>query len=510
MSNLLYELRLLWSKLQEYFSYEKYLHTARKTLLHEIDEISVFTHWMTRKIPAIYLGVAKYGRVLCVRPRTLQKELGHVLFLGKTRIGKGLAIETNSFTWPYPYIANDIKRELWNRTAAFREKGLGGKSCIFNPEKGEGRFDPLEGKDTDFELQSAAHTLLYRGNEGKNQIFTDTAITMLQQIFIAARLERQRPLPFTYKIINEGFFGAATILKIITERYNYYPNLVVKFLDSDYDKANFNSEFLKNCWSTLTRRLSRILTKESVRCFMGSDFTPKDIITSGKNPISVYLCWPEQHIDTLAPLIQLVWNSLLMGMVGHYDATRGKGCARVLAVLDEIFRTGLPELPKHATTFAGRNISLLVSGQSVSQLYAAYGQYEAEVLLEQFDHIVEYRPAPAANRTAQFYEESAGYTSGFAQSKTDYEHGSSEGESEQRIPIIPGYTTKRVKRTKVIVQADGYYPTDATRLDWHDFPELVARSEMKLPVPPIVPQAYHPAHSSQELRNTIYANSLRS
>ena len=58
-----------------------------------------------------------------------------------------------------------------------------------------------------------------------------------------------------------------------------------------------------------------------------------------------------------------------------------------------------------------------------SQLFAAYGQYNAEVLKEQFDHIVRYRPAPAANRTASIYEESFGYTSGYAHSKTDHEHG---------------------------------------------------------------------------------------
>jgi type IV secretory pathway TraG/TraD family ATPase VirD4 len=191
--------------------------------------------------------------------------------------------------------------------------------------------------------------------------------------------------------------------------------------------------------------MRRILTKESVRCFTGSDFTAKDIITAGKHPMSVYLCWPEQHVLSLAPLIQLVWDALFNGMTGYYDEVRGKGCSRVLTVLDEIFRTGLPKLKDYATTACGRNISLLVSAQSDSQFYAAYGQYDAEVLKEQFDHIVKYRPAPAANRTAHNYEESLGYTSGFAHSKTDHEHGTSQGENEQRIPLLPAHETKLLK-----------------------------------------------------------------
>jgi hypothetical protein len=32
---------------------------------------------------------------------------------------------------------------------------------------------------------------------------------MLTQILHAAKLEKQRPLPFTYKILNEGLYGTA-------------------------------------------------------------------------------------------------------------------------------------------------------------------------------------------------------------------------------------------------------------------------------------------------------------
>jgi type IV secretion system protein VirD4 len=319
---------------------------------------------LTKKTPAILLASGKFDYVLAVRPRETQQELAHVLLEGKTRIGKGLNVETNCLTWPYSLIANDIKKELWWRTAGFRETGLHGIAFQFDPRGNGHRFDPLEGLTTEFDLQSAATTLLFRPNEGENQIFTDTAITMLTQIFIAARLENERPLPFAYHMMNKGFFGAATILEIISEKHNHYPNLATKFLDISYDKADFDSRFLRDCWSTLTRRLRRILTKESVRCFTGSDFTAKDIITSGDHPISVYLCWPEQHLLSLAPLIQLVWDSLFNGITGYYDEVRGRGCFRVLTILDEIFRTGLPKLKDYATTAAGHDISVLVSAQS--------------------------------------------------------------------------------------------------------------------------------------------------
>jgi hypothetical protein len=213
--------------------------------------MSIHKRDITKKMPALFLAVGKFDRVHCVRPRETQQELANVLLEGKTRIGKGLNIETNMLTWPYPLIANDIKEELWWRTAGFREKGLGGKSFKFDPRGNGARYDPLEGKYTEFDLQSAAAILLHRPNEGENEIFTDSAITMLTQIFIAARLEGQRPLPFAYKVMNEGLYGAATILEIISETHYYYPNLATKFLDIDYKHASFTDKYLLSCWGTL-------------------------------------------------------------------------------------------------------------------------------------------------------------------------------------------------------------------------------------------------------------------
>ena len=204
---------------------------------------------------------------------------------------------------------------------------------------------------------------------------------MLTQIFLAARLEEQRPLPFTQKIMYEGFLGAATILEIISQKHHVYPNLATRFLDVDFAHADFNNKFLRDCWGTLTRRMNRILTKESVRCFTGSDFTPRDIITSGEHPISVYLHWPEKDLLSLSPLIQLMWDSIINGMIDTYDTLKGEGCYPVLVVLDEIFRTGMPKLPEYSTTVCGRNISLLTTAQSKSQLDAAYGRDKADEFL---------------------------------------------------------------------------------------------------------------------------------
>ena len=491
-----YRPAVIASRLSAFFATNDSLHTARFAHLHERTNSSLPRDAITSRNTAILLARSDYDRLLCAKPTRTQRELGHTLLVGKHRSGKGLNIETNLLTWPFSTIVNDIKGELWHRTAGFRQQGLEGRALRFDPRGYGCRFDPLAGKTTDSELRSAATTLLYRPNEGQHASFIERATTMLVAIFAAAVLEGERALPFTYKLMNEGLYATASILAILSHKHNAYPNLAKKFLDTDYDKADFASKFLQDCWSTLTARMSQILTKESVRCFTGSDFSAKDIITS-ETPVSVYLSWPEEHILTLAPLVQLVWDSLINGMLGYYDApdVQGKGCRRVLCVLDEIFRTGLPKLPEYTTTVSGRNISFLISSQSIAQMEKAYDRPTAEVLLGQMDATIFYRPAAADIATPEYIERACGYTSGFAHSKTAHDTSTSKGESEQRMPLMPAHEARHMGPTEVIGLVNGLHPLREKRLDRYEFPELTRRGDIPPPNVSSLPEPDLSAHS---------------
>jgi type IV secretion system protein VirD4 len=481
MKRFFYQHYIGFEKAADFFATKQYLHTARFAKWHELQKLS------REQVDGGHLLLAEgiYNHVVQVSPTPLQPELANLLLVGKTRSGKGLNIETNLLTWGSSTIVNDIKGgELLYRTGGFRAKL--GKVFVFDPRGRGARFDPLEGKSTDSDVRSAATTLLYRPYEKENVVFTERAITMLVAMFHAAILEGERLLPFTYTLMNEGLIGAAGRLEIISQTYNAYPNLATKFLDIECAKADFDSKFLQDCWSTLTARMNQILTKESVRCFTGSDFTAKDIITA-KIPLSVYLCWPEEDLGYLAPLIQLVWDSLINGMLAAYGSVRGQGCSRVLAILDEIFKTGLPKLPEYATTVCGRNISLLISAQSRSQMDGAYTVFHANTLRGQIDSIVYYRPAPDDYETQAHIEKVLGYKSGFAHSKNTHESGTSQGENEQRVPLMPAHEIELLPKTKVILKHSGIRATIADRLSWHQFPELVRRAALTPPDVPLLP-----------------------
>jgi type IV secretory pathway TraG/TraD family ATPase VirD4 len=496
MKHFLYDMHVLFSRMAEYFSSHKYLHTARWAFLHELAKIAIPIDFLSKKLSGILLAVGKFDRILSVLPTKKQTELTNVIIIGDTRSGKGLNIGTNLLWWPWPLVMNDIKEEGWRLAAAFREKGLDGKALKFDPRGYGAKYDPLQGLKTDADFRSAATILLHRQKEGENAIFTERAITMLVQIFTAAWLEGYRVLPFTYLALNEGLAGVAGILKKITEKHNFYPNLATKFLDMTYERAereDFSGEFLNDCYSTMTTRMNNILTKESVRCFMGSDFTAKDIITSGQHPISVFFCWPEKDLLFLSPLIELIWDSLVNGMVAAYDDVHGVGCYRTLLILDEIFRTGMKNLPDYITTICGRNMSILLTAQNVSQLFDAYGVFKAKLLLSQMKGAVIHPPSPLDNDGAKFIEEALYYTSGFAHSTNAHEGGTSQGESEQRVPLMPADAIKQLgeDEEKVFCFRKGVRPTIAQRLDWRNFPALQSRANMAPPdvtvLPAIIP-----------------------
>ena len=482
MNSLLFSLAVVLSLLSAFFAQAAgKLYTARFARLHELLSLLISKTHALKKAPVILVGLGRFDNAYCVRPTKEQKELANVIIYGKTRSGKGLNIVTNLLTWQFPVIVNDIKRENWDATAGWRQTGLDGRSLMFDPRGTGNKYDPFAGKTTDSDLRSSATILLHRPHEGQNAVFTERAITMLTQIFHAAILEGQRALPFTYKILNEGLYAAATILKIISDKHHFYPDLATKFLDISYEQAEFNNKFLQDCYSTMTARINNILTKESVRCFMGSDFTGRDIITSGEHPMSVYLCWPEKDLLSLAPLIELVWDSLINDMTDTYDILKGEGCSRTLVILDEIFRSGMAKLSDYTTTVCGRNISILIPAQNGSQLDAAYGTHKANVARGQIDTLIFHRPAPEDFEAMAHIEKILGYTSGFAHSKNEHEGATSTGESEQKIPLIPAHEIDLMKATEVIIKRSGVRPILADRLDWRLFPELRERHAVPAP-----------------------------
>jgi len=183
-------LAVFWSWLTERFSAVHRLHHANFAPLHQLKER------LCDHLEGAYLllGRGDYGNILRVQSTKDRKELGNVMVIGRTRCGKGLFANTQILSWTESLIANDIKRELRLKTAGSREQK--GPVFTFKPTGFGDGYDPFLGKVHEDDLREAAEKLLYRADEGENAIFTMRAVTMLTQLFLAARLEEKPLLPY--------------------------------------------------------------------------------------------------------------------------------------------------------------------------------------------------------------------------------------------------------------------------------------------------------------------------
>src|SRR5215218_9835383 len=256
----------------------------------------------------------------------------------------------------------------------------------------------------------------------RDPIFIERGMKMLTQLFLAALEENRqagydkyRLLPYAGQLMNLPINHIATHLHALS------PLLATKFLSGTYnpEKDYDEKKFLTSSWETATSRLYPILSDELLRCFNGSDFTASDIITS-LQPITVYLRLPEAELLALAPVVRLIFQTLIHDMQTTYDKRPGRtgkeqGCSPVLLLLDEAGRVAIPKLYEYATTVVGRQISLWVAIQSIKQLDAIYGQANAETLLDNMDTQMFYRQRRA---TAKYLEIELGRKSEYSHSRS--------------------------------------------------------------------------------------------
>jgi len=380
---------------------------------------------------------------------------------------------TQLLTWKHSAVVNDIKGELFSATAG-RRASLG-PVFVIDPTGVGHRFDPLFCRCGEDGLYSAAVSLLVDPDDGDGKIFTQRAVAMLSSLLGAARAQALPPLPYVRALVSAGLQSSAAEVERVD------PRLTTQFLDSPYSLADFDNRFLQSAWGTLTARLRPLLTENVVKTFNGHDFNASQLLLSAK-PVTIYLRWPERDLLALSPLVRLIWDSLIGELITCYDARAGTGCQPVLLLVDEAGRAPIPTLADHATTVVGRGISIWLAVQSLSQLEAIYGKSRAQVIRDNMESQVYYRPTDLA--TAEYLEKRLGKVSAFAQSTTSDPCGTerSQSRSEQAISLLTAQQIMQFDDEQVIAFHRRLPPIQAQRIDWRGNDLLEARRRMSPPI----------------------------
>ncbi len=445
------------------------LHRARFAHMHELWPL-----FSAAFVPdSVLLGTRRFllsKRLVTARKTKQRPELGNLLIVAPTRSGKGLLAVSQLLTWHHSVIVNDIKGDLFTQTAGFRS--LLGQVYVLDPTGVGHAYDPLQGKATEDALYSSAAHLLHQAEE-RDQIFTQRAITMLACIFAAAKREGAATLPYARMMLREGLAGCVERLNTVSS------DLATIFLDVSLEHANMSDRFLLSAWGTLTAKMRPLLTETVTRSLVHSDFTPEEIITSPR-PVTVYMRWKEQDLLALSPLVRLLWGSLINELVAIYDSRAGNGCQPVMLLVDEAGRTAIPSLADHATTVVGRGISIWLAVQSLSQLEVVYGKARAQVLRDNMESQLYYRPTDVA--TAHYVEARCGRQSAYAHHSTEQQNGhSSEGRSEQAIPLLSAQDFLRYRDHEVIGFHRALPPFKLERMDWRQHHMLQKRRTVPPP-----------------------------
>src|SRR5207247_1622501 len=257
------------------------------------------------------------------------------------------------------------------------------------------------------------------------------------------------------------------------------PELATIFLDVSLENANLTDRFLLSAWGTLTARMRPLLTETVVRSLAHSDFTPEEIITSPR-PVTVYMRWKEQDLLALSPLVRLLWGSLIDELVTTYDQRAGNGCQPVMLLIDEAGRTAIPSLADHATTVVGRGISLWIAIQSLSQLEAVYEKARAQVLRDNMDSQIYFRPTDLS--TAQYLELRCGNKSAYAKSTSSRDTGGrSEGRAERPIPLLTAQEIMHLRDEEIIGFHRRLAPFKIRRVEW--WKQHTLKQRRSLPAP---------------------------
>ena len=454
------------------------------TVVQPLHRARFATHWEVSTLlsPAlpndgVLLGMERFllrRQFASVRRTKQRRELGHTLIVGPTRCGKGLLAESQLLTWRYPAIVNDIKGDLFSKTAGFRS--WLGPVYVLDPTGKGHAYDPLAARTTEDALFSSATHLLHHA-EDKDPIFNQRATAMLTSIFLAARREQAPALPYARALLGAGLRKCAERLHAVD------PALATEFLDTDLEHSELEGDhFLFSTWGTIKARMRPLLTETVVRTLARSDFTPEQIITSDR-PVTVYMCWQEQDLLAQAPLVKLLWGSLIDGMMHVYDQRAGQGCNPVMLLVDEAGRTAIPSLADHATTIAGRCIFLWLAVQSLSQLVTVYGRERAQTLRDNMESQIYYRPTD--QDTAEYLERRLGRRSAYAHSTTERQDGqASESHAEQAVPLLTAQDVQRLKDDEVIGFHRALPPFKLARMDWRQHPLLQRRRTVPPPKPP--------------------------
>jgi type IV secretion system protein VirD4 len=424
-------------------------------------------------------------RLLGIKPSRLRPELGHVLICGPTRSGKSQHLMCNLINWSGSAVVVDIKGELHRLTSGHRARFS--NVVVLDPSGLGHRYDPfVDIGDSAEALQTAAEVVLQIDRD-REPVFAQRGANAVIAARRTAHLLGKPTLPYIYDVTRWGLWHFIKTLRQLEDEQ--VSASLVRFVGRDVrtlqESDIAEDRFLNSSWSTITSKMTLLLTKGALKMTSGFDFSAKQLL---EQPTTLYLRFNEAELDSSKHILRLMVLALITAILRYKDYNPDKKTVPVLLGLDEAGRVHIPRLDDLVSTVAGRGVSALVYVQDLSQFESTYGIGNAKTIRSNCHTQLFYPPKDL--ETARYIGNACGFQTRPTRSYSK-ERGVLETRrytySETKRELITPDEVRQLSPETVILFAGDKPPIKAKRLTWFKIRWL--KKHTQLPPTKVLPIA---------------------
>lgn len=373
--------------------------------------------WLGKPKPGagVYIG----GYMDCDRDKTLlylrHDGPEHILSVAPTRSGKGVGqVMPTLLSWPHSCFVTDLKGELWAKTAGYRQT-IGPvlrldfsseDSCRFNSLEEINLGTPSEVSDT----QDITSMVVDPDGKGMEDHWSLSAYALLTGLV----------LHVLYKARASGGTASLTdVAAALSDPSHPADELWAEMVANAHlggerhpvvaaagrDMLNKPPDERGSVLSTAISYLSLYRDPIVSRNVARSDFHIVDLM-NWTTPVSLYLVATPKSKDRLRPIMRLVVNQLVRGLLGVRIGEAAHK-HRLALILDEFPSYGKLDIFKESLAYmAGYGLKAFLITQDSEQLIGAYGREAALSIVANCHIRTAY--APNLTETAKWLSEMLG------------------------------------------------------------------------------------------------------
>jgi type IV secretion system protein VirD4 len=470
--------------------------------LQRVGDLHGSSHWASlREVAAAGLLERGEGGIVVGRlgKRLLvDRKDRHALVYAPSGTGKSTCLVIPTLLrWRGSLLAFDIKGELWERTAGYRQE-QGQIAIRFDPtlKQGSASYNPLLAIPRSEEdvacAQDVADILVNpEGKEatGGERFFEDSARALLTGVILHVLYTDPRPsLGACLQVLSsptptDAWEAMRTGVHDPGERRGWLDRAGARTATHP-TVANAASRLLGMDFRSATAvqataQSKLVLFEDPLVCAntTGSDFRGEDLI-AGPQPVSVYLTVAPSDLDRMRPLLRIVLNQISRQLTKEVR----QGRRPVLLMLDEFTALGkLDFMHRGIGFFRGYQIRVFISIQSLEQLFQIYGQHQSigancgvQVAYGANDvATAKLLSEMTGKRTVEYRRES--------RNRSVFGGRRTESETEAGRPLLSPDEVRRLPDGEALIYVAGCAPIRGERVPYFRDPELARRAAVAPP-----------------------------